>query len=93
MYRLIFTEDAQKDIRLLNKKAPTAVPKLKELLAELKVDPRDGTGKVEMLKGFDRETWSRRINHEHRLVYQIDEPKQEVLILAAYGHYLHQADQ
>lgn len=33
------------------------------------------------------ETWSRRINKEHRLVYRINDDTIEVLVISAYGHY------
>ncbi len=88
MYRLVFTEDAQNDLRLLQKNAPQAIKKLKKLLDELQIHPRTGTGKVEQLKHYAEETWSRRINKEHRLVYRIYDDVVEVLVLSTYGHYI-----
>lgn len=43
-----------------------------------------GIGKPEPLKG--RKAWSRRINHEHRLVY-VGDVNQNLLIIACWGHY------
>lgn len=37
MYRLVFTEDAQNDLRLLQKNVPQAIKKLKKLLEELQI--------------------------------------------------------
>lgn len=88
MYRIVFTEEAQKDLQLLHKKAPQAVKKLKSLLVELQQHPRTGTGQIEQLKYYTEETWSRRINKEHRLVYRIYDDVVEVLVLSTYGHYL-----
>ncbi len=88
MYRIVFTEEAQKDLKLLHKKAPQAIKKLKSLLVELQQHPRTGTGQVEQLKYYTEETWSRRINKEHRLVYRIYDDVVEVLVLSTYGHYL-----
>ena len=88
MYRLVFTEDAQNDLRLLQKNAPQAIKKLKKLLDELQIHPRTGTGKVEQLKHYAEETWSRRINKEHRVVYRIYDDVVEVLVLSTYGHYI-----
>ncbi len=88
MYRLVFTEDAQKDLRLLQKKSPQAIKKLKVLLEELQNHPRTGTGQIEQLKHYAEETWSRRINKEHRLVYRIYDDIVEVLVLSTYGHYI-----
>ena len=50
MYKVIFTKDAQKSLKLLHKNAPQAVSKLAALLEELKEHPRTGTGRVEILK-------------------------------------------
>lgn len=88
MYRIVFTEDAQKDLRMLQKKAPQAMKKLKSLLDELQEHPRVGTGQIEQLKHYAEETWSRRINKEHRLVYRIYDDIVEVLVLSTYGHYI-----
>ena len=88
MYRIVFTDDARKDLILLQKRAPKAIKKLKSLLEELQEHPRTGTGQVEQLKHYDEETWSRRINKEHRLVYRIYDNVVEVLILSTYGHYI-----
>lgn len=88
MYRIVFTEEAQKDLQLLHKKAPQTIKKLKSLLVELQQHPRTGTGQIEQLKYYTEETWSRRINKEHRLVYRIYDDVVEVLVLSTYGHYL-----
>ena len=88
MYRIVFTEDAQQDLQKLQKKAPQAIKKLKSLLVELQEHPRTGTGQVEQLKHYEEETWSRRINKEHRLVYRIHDDIVEVLVLSTYGHYI-----
>lgn len=87
MYQLVFTKDAQKQLVILAKKAPNAIKKLEVLLQELREHPRTGTGQVEQLKHFDKETWSRRITREHRLTYRIHDDVVEVLVLSVYGHY------
>lgn len=87
MYRIIYTDDALKDLKLLQKKAPSIIQKLKRLLAEIQENPRLGTGKAERLKGYAIETWSRRISQEHRLVYEIHENIIAVIVISAYGHY------
>lgn len=53
MYSIVFSEDAKKDLKSLQKKAPQALSKLAKLLDELKEHPRTGTGQVEQLKGYD----------------------------------------
>ena len=90
MWQVKFSQDAIEDIVLLQKHCPQCLPKLAKLIDELKEHPRTGTGKVERLKGFETETWSRRINHEHRLAYRIHDDVVEVIVIAAYGHYSRQ---
>ena len=51
MYRIVFSNDAKKDLKELSKKAPQAVKKLSKLLEEIQEHPRTGTGQVERLKG------------------------------------------
>lgn len=88
MYRVIFSDDAQKDLVKLRKKAPNSIKKLTVLLKELEEHPRTGTGQVERLKHCKIETWSRRITGEHRIIYRIFDDIVEVHVIAAYGHYL-----
>ena len=87
MYAVEFTEDAQKDVVLLQRKAPQAISKLAKLLDELREHPRTGTGQVERLKHFQNETWSRRITQEHRLVYEIYDDRVLVIVVSSFGHY------
>ena len=87
MYTIVFTEDAKKDLKNLQKKAPQAISKLAKLLDELKEHPKTGTGQVEPLKGYDGSVYSRRITKEHRLVYKVYDDVVEVLVLSAFGHY------
>ncbi|GAB2791373.1 toxin YoeB [Hymenobacter luteus] len=51
---------------------PTLYAKITALLEECRRTPHKGTGKPEPLKGDLRGWWSRRINHEHRLVYKVE---------------------
>ena len=53
MYRIVFSNDAKKDLKELSKKAPQVVKKLSKLLEEIQEHPRTGTGQVEPLKGYD----------------------------------------
>lgn len=87
MYKIRFTEDAQKHLFILAKNSPQALKKLEKMLVELRVHPRTGTGQVEQLKHYEQETWSRRLTREHRLVYRIHDDIVEVLIISAFGHY------
>ena len=55
------------------------------LIKEMRRDPFRGTGKPEPLKHDLRGCWSRRIDREHRLVYEVQEEK--IRILACRYHY------
>ena len=87
LYVIVFSEDARRDLKELQRRAPQAIRKLSALLDELREHPRTGTGQVEVLKGYDGTVYSRRITKEHRLVYRIDDDVVEVLVLSAFGHY------
>ena len=87
MYVIEFTQQAQQDVLALQKHYPQLIKKLAKLLDELREHPRTGTGQVEQLKFFTQVTWSRRLNKEHRLVYEIHDNEVLVLVVSAYGHY------
>lgn len=87
MYLIKFSAEAQRDVIKLQNKSPEALKKLIKLLPELREHPRSGTGKVERLKHYAQETWSRRLSREHRIVYRIDDGIVEVLVVSAFGHY------
>ncbi|WP_233244144.1 Txe/YoeB family addiction module toxin [Brumimicrobium oceani] len=46
-----------------------------------------GTGKPEQLKHELSGYWSRRINKEHRIVYEVFEEENKVVVLSLKGHY------
>jgi len=56
-----------------------------ELIKNTLETPFDGIGKPEPLKYNLTGYWSRRINHEHRMVYKVD--NEEVVIHSLRGHY------
>ncbi len=49
------------------------------------VTPYEGLGKPEQLKGNYSGFWSRRINQEHRIVYEVI--NESIVIISLYGHY------
>jgi toxin YoeB len=85
-YILRFSEQAKEDIRQHKKSGNKAVVnKITLFFEELTEHPCTGTGKPEQLKHALSGCWSRRINREHRLVYEVS--KDMVYILSAKGHY------
>lgn len=85
-YHLDFTDKANLDIEFHKKSGNKAIlKKILNLLEELTEDPYIGTGKPEPLKYNFTGLWSRRINREHRLVYEVTE--EIITILSLKGHY------
>ena len=82
-YRLFFTKQAVKDLELVKKSS--FGEKVKRLLTVLEEDPYQPP--FEKLVGDLAGAYSRRINLQHRLVYQIDEEHQAVKILRLWTHY------
>jgi toxin YoeB len=88
IFEIDFTTEALEDIEKLKKTGNKGVlKKIFSLIQELKQHPEKGTGKPEKLKHYRENTWSRRIDRKHRLVYLINGTKVVVTILGAYGHY------
>jgi toxin YoeB len=86
-YQIDITKQAQEDIEAHRKAGNKVIlKKINTLLEELTEHPFTGTGKPEALKYSLTGLWSRRINQEHRLLYQV-EGETIVIILAAKGHY------
>jgi toxin YoeB len=56
-----------------------------QLIEAILRDPFTGIGKPEPLRGEFAGLWSRRINHEHRLVYKVSQDRIE--FLQARYHY------
>ena len=88
-YLASYSDEYLKDIKKFDKSGNKQIlAKIATFLKELRKTPKKDTGKPEALKGYgEREIWSRRINEQHRLVYEIFEEKKEVKILTAFGHY------
>ncbi|KAA6341444.1 Toxin RelK [termite gut metagenome] len=87
-YELEYTDDAKDDIQHLKKSGDkVTLKKLETLLLELTEHPTTGTGNPEKLKNNLSGKWSRRINHRHRLVYEIHEMTITIVVVNAYGHY------
>jgi toxin YoeB len=74
-FNLDFTDKALEDIEFHKSAGNKAfLRKLKALLDEMSIHPFSGTGKPEPLKYKLSGLWSRRINKEHRLIYDLSKP-------------------
>ena len=58
-----------------------------DIINKLKIDPYKKSQSFEKLQPKQLERYSRRINHQHRVVYKVNEQTKEVLILSAWSHY------
>jgi len=84
-WRLVYTKQAQKDAKKLA--ASGLKPKALELLALLAEDPFQRPPPFEKLVGDLAGAFSRRINIQHRLVYQVIEDDRVVKVLRLWSHY------
>ncbi len=85
MRRVSFSPQAFKDYIDWSKQNEEVFEKINELIKEILREPFKGKGKPEPLKGNLKGSWSRRINHEHRLVYAVK--NEEIIIISCHGHY------
>lgn len=85
MWKLYYTKQAQKDARKLASSG--LKPKAQELLKILEKDPYQNPPPFEKLVGDLSGAHSRRINIQHRLVYQVLEEEQAVKVIRLWTHY------
>jgi toxin YoeB len=82
---LVYTRQAQKDAKKLAKSG--LKKKAIELLEVLKINPYQNPSPYEKLVGDLSGAYSRRINIQHRLVYQVLESESIVKIIRMWTHY------
>jgi toxin YoeB len=84
-WRLVYTKQAQNDAKKLASSGLR--PKAQELLDILAKDPFQRPPSFEKLVGDLSGAYSRRINIQHRLVYQVLVEEQVVKVLRLWSHY------
>lgn len=84
-WALVYTKQAQKDAKKLAASGLKA--KAQQLLALIAEDPYRKPPPCEKLIGDLAGAYSRRINIQHRLVYQVLEPQQTIKVLRLWSHY------
>jgi len=84
-WRLVFTRQAQKDAKKLTSSGLKS--KAQQLLAILAENPLQRPPPFEKLVGDLAGAYSRRINIQHRLVYQVLEEDHIVKVLRLWTHY------
>ena len=83
--KISFTKNGWDDYLYWQQVDRRLLKKINTLIKEICRTPFDGSGKPEALKFDLAGLWSRRIDGEHRLVYQIKQ--NEVIIYACRFHY------
>ena len=83
--RIIFSKISWEDYISWLNEDKKMLKKINNLIKDIQKNPYEGIGKPESLKYDLSGYWSRRIDREHRLVYQVD--KNEIRIYSCKYHY------
>ena len=84
-WAIYFTKQAQKDARKLTQSGLKG--KAKSLLDTISENPFQNPPPYEKLVGDLSGAYSRRINIQHRLVYQVLEDKKSIKVIRMWTHY------
>ena len=84
-WELVYTRQAQKDAKKLS--ASGLKDKAQKLLSIIKEDPFQNPPPFEKLVGDLSGAYSRRINIQHRLVYQVLIAEKVVKVIRMWTHY------
>jgi len=87
---IIFSPKAVEDLSYWKKSGNKIIQKkIQQLILAIQENPFEGIGKPEPLKYDLSGAWSRRINQEHRIIYEIRDDNTIVVleILSLRGHY------
>lgn len=85
MYQIVYAKAALKDVPKI--KAAHLDGKVKALLEVIRENPFGSPPSYEKLVGDLKGMYSRRINIQHRLVYEVFEQEKTVRILSMWTHY------
>jgi Txe/YoeB family toxin of toxin-antitoxin system len=84
-WRIVFTSHAQRDAKKIARSGLKS--RVEELLAILKEDPYRTPPPFERLVGDLAGAFSRRINIQHRLIYQVLDDAKVVKVIRMWTHY------
>ncbi|MEQ9424101.1 MAG: Txe/YoeB family addiction module toxin [Cyclobacteriaceae bacterium] len=83
---IIFTQKALEDLQFWKKSGQKKIQnRITALLVAIKENPFEGVGKPEPLKHSLSGKWSRRIDQEHRLIYEI--VNEQIIVYSLRYHY------
>ncbi len=84
-WKLVFTKQAQKDAKKI--KSANLKNKVQDLLTILEINPLQTPPAFEKLTGDLTGAYSRRINIQHRIVYQIYHDIKTIKVIRMWTHY------
>jgi toxin YoeB len=87
---IVFSKKAKNDLEFWSKSGNKSIlKKVTQLIKAIQENPYEGIGKPEALKHKLSGIWSRRIDKEHRIIYEIiDKNTIDILsIISLKGHY------
>ena len=84
-YNLVFTKQARKDAKKLSSSGLR--PQAEKLLDIIQANPFKTPPPYEKLVGDLTGAYSRRINIQHRLVYQIIQDQETIKVIRMWSHY------
>ena len=82
---IVYSKQSYKDYEIL-KQFPKLIEKVKSLITLLSKNPFETPPSYEKLIGFNN-VYSRRINAQHRLVYEVRKDEETVVIIRMWTHY------
>lgn len=85
-FKIVYTKKAQKDIQKA-KQYSVIFTNLKDLVALLENNPFQSPPSYEKLLGDFKGAYSRRLNVQHRLIYQVYKKEKIVKIIKVWTHY------
>lgn len=85
MYQIKYTRQTVKDVEYIKRAGLSE--KVQKLISVVKVNPFQDPPPYEKLTGDLKDLYSRRINIQHRLVYEVLEQEHAVKIIRMWKHY------
>lgn len=82
---VVYSKQSFKDYEKLQK-YPALAEKVKSLIELISNNPYETPPSYEKLIGF-KDVYSRRINIQHRLIYQVRKEEQVIVIIRMWTHY------
>ena len=84
LWNLRISDQAEKDLEWFRKNNKSLYSKCFDLTRAVLKNPYEGIGRPERLKYLGGNVWSRRVNHEHRMVYELFD---KLIVVAAYRYH------